>query len=235
MRVRILAAIVGVSLLAVVAIAFPLSVRLAGDDRTQAIARLEREATAASQRVPERVTPSERITMPDLASGADLAVYNTQNQRVGGEGPTTADALVRRALTGHTAGGRRGQFLVASVPVVRHFAIVAAVRAEEPVSVVDGELRRQRLNIVLFGAAAVLIAAAVGLWLSSRLARRSRGSVTRPAVSVGAISRPARHVRESRRSTTSRRRSTTRPRGSPISSSASVRSVPTRPTSSARR
>jgi signal transduction histidine kinase len=57
------------------------------------------------------------------------------------------------------------------VPVVRQLVVVAAVRGQEPVSVVDAELRRQRLNIALFGAAALLIAAAVGLWLSSRLAR----------------------------------------------------------------
>ena len=44
MRWRILAASIVVSLVAVIALAVPLSVRLANDDRTQAIARLQREA-----------------------------------------------------------------------------------------------------------------------------------------------------------------------------------------------
>ena len=171
MRARILAAIIAVSLLALAALAVPLSVRLAGDDRMQAIARLEREATTASQRVPKQITASTQIAMPDLAAGNDISVYDTAGHRVGGEGPTTADSISKRALTGHTVGGRHGGFFVVGVPVVRRLDIVAAVRAQEPVSVVDSELRRQRLNIVLFAAAALVIAAAVGLWLSSRLAR----------------------------------------------------------------
>ncbi len=171
MRSRILAAIIAVSLLAVVALAVPLSVRFANDDRTQAIARLEREVTTASQRVPSRVQASTTIRMPDLASGGDLAVYDTNGTRIGGEGPATADAVVQRALTGHTVSGRKSGQLIVGVPVVRHFDVVAAVRGEEPGTIVDSVLRRQRLNIVLFGAAAVLIAAAVGLWLSTRLAR----------------------------------------------------------------
>jgi signal transduction histidine kinase len=170
-RARILAAIIAVSLLAVAALAVPLSVRLAGDDRTQVIARLEREANNASQRVPQTVSPSTRVAMPDLTSGGDVSVYDTQARRIGGEGPITADASTRRALTGHTVGGSHAGFFVVAVPVVRRLDIVAAVRAQEPVSVVDSELRRQRLNIVLFAAAALVMAAAVGLWLSSRLAR----------------------------------------------------------------
>jgi signal transduction histidine kinase len=170
-RLRILAAIVVVSLLAVTALAVPLSVRLAGDDRTQATARLEREAASAGARVPAVVTASTRIDVPDLASQGDLAIYDTTGHRIGGEGPAIADAYVRRALTGHTVAAQHGGAFVVGLPVVRNFDVVAAVRGAEPMSVVATELRRQRLNIVLFAAAALVMALGVGLWLSSRLAR----------------------------------------------------------------
>jgi signal transduction histidine kinase len=170
-RWRILAAIVVVSLLAIIALAVPLSVRFAGDDRMQAIARLERAANSASTRVPDKVTAGTRVDPPDLAPPGQLAVYNVDGRKIGGEGPENADSLVRRALTGHTVGGRQNGVFIVGVPVVRNLAVVAVIRGQEPTGIVNSELRRQRLNIALFAVAATLIAAAVGLWLSSRLVR----------------------------------------------------------------
>ncbi len=171
MRSRILAAIVAVALLAVVALAAPLAVRLGHDVRMQSIARLERAALNTSARVPDRIDSNTAISIPELASDGELSVYDDRGRRIAGEGPAVADAAVRRALAGHTSSGELAGSLVVGVPVVRHLQVVAAVRAGEALSVTDAQLRRQRVNIVLFALAAIAIAVIVGLALSSRLAR----------------------------------------------------------------
>ncbi|MDQ1467205.1 MAG: hypothetical protein QOH10_1620 [Actinomycetota bacterium] len=182
MRPRILAAIVGVALLAVAALAIPLAIRLGNDARAQTFARLERAAVATTTRIPDRITSDTVLRLPDLASDGELTVYDTHGVRRGGEGPARADAVVRRALGGHTDNGESGSSLEVGVPVVRGLRVIAAIRAAEPVTVTDTEVRRQRINIALFGIAATAIAALVGLGVSSALAgplRRLRTAATR--------------------------------------------------------
>jgi signal transduction histidine kinase len=181
-RPRILAAIVGVALLAVATLAIPLAIALGSDAREQAVARLERAAIAAGPRIPDVIEPHAVLKLPDLASDGDLAVYDTNGIRRGGEGPRRADVTTQRALAGHTNDRRAGSLLVVGVPVVHGLRVIAAVRASEPVAVTDTHVRRQRLNIVLFGGAAVVIAMLIGLWLSAVLARplwRLRAAATR--------------------------------------------------------
>ena len=182
MRPRILAAIVGVALLAVATLAIPVGVRLGDDNREQSLARLERAAAATTSHVPDEVRPDTRMTLPDLASEGDLAVYDTSGVRHGGEGPARADVTTRRALTGHTSREQTGSSLVVGLPVIRERRVIATIRAAEPVAVTDAQVRHQRLNIVLFAGAAVAIAILVGLWLSAVLARplgRLRVAATR--------------------------------------------------------
>ena len=182
MRPRILAAIVGVALLAVATLAIPVAVRLGGDARAQSVARLERAALAATPRIPDGIRPDTRLTLPDLASEGDLAVYDTSGTRRGGEGPSRADVTTRRALGGHTSNAVVGSSMVVGVPVVRGLRVIAAIRAAEPLTVTNSQVRRQRINILLFAIAAVTIAVLVGLWLSAVLARplgRLRTAATR--------------------------------------------------------
>ncbi len=182
MRPRILAAIVGVALLAVAALAIPLALRLGEDARAQTVARLERAALAAMTRVPDHVTPQTDMNLPDLASDGDLAVYDTSGIRRGGEGPAHADIVVRRALAGHTNSGRSRSSIEVGVPVVRGLRVIAAFRAAEPIGVTDSQVRRQRINIVLFGLASAVIAVLVGLGVSAALTRplrRLRTAATR--------------------------------------------------------
>ena len=182
MRPRILAAIVGVALLAIATLAIPLSVRLANDARDQSSARLERAAAAATQRVPNTITAKSHIALPDLAYDGELAVYDIGGARRGGEGPDTADAASRLALSGHTSDQVTGSDRVVAVPVVHGLRVVAAVRAAEPIDVTSDQIERQRLTIALFAAAAIAIAIIVGLWLSAVLSRplaRLRDAATR--------------------------------------------------------
>src|SRR5919205_1148952 len=71
-RPRVLAAIVGVALLAVAALAVPLAVRLANDARDESTARLERAAAAATQHIPASLPGPADLRLPDLAYDGDL-------------------------------------------------------------------------------------------------------------------------------------------------------------------
>ena len=171
MRPRILAAIVGVALLAVATLAIPLAVRLANDAREQASDRLERIAAGATQRIPNPVPAGTTVKLPDLAYDGELAVYDIKGARRGGEGPAQADDATRRALAGRTVSVVDGSSRVVAVPVVRGLRVIAVIRATEPTAVTAKQIRQQRLYIVLFAAAAVVIAVLVGLWLSAVLSR----------------------------------------------------------------
>lgn len=174
MRPRILGAIVAIALLAVATLAIPLALRLGNDERTQSISRLERLAATTATRLPDAIGPHTTLTLPDPASDGDLSVYDTGGQRRGGEGPTRADPIVSRALAGHTNNGEAASSLVVGVPVVRGLRVIAAIRVSEPILVTDTQVRRQRITIVLLGAAATLVAILVGLGVSAALARPLR-------------------------------------------------------------
>jgi signal transduction histidine kinase len=181
-RPRILAAIVGVALLAVATLAIPLGIRLGDDARQQSFARLVRAALATTSRVPDEFRPDTRLKVPDLASDGDIAIYDTRGVRRGGEGPARADVATRRALAGKTSNAQTGSLLVVGLPVIRGLRVIAAIRASEPVAVTEGQIRHQRLNIALFAGAALAIAVLIGLWLSAVLARplgRLRAAATR--------------------------------------------------------
>lgn len=174
MRPRILGAIVAIALLAVATLAIPLALRLGHDERAQSFARLERLAVTTATRLPDQIGLATTLTLPDPAADGDLSVYDATGDRRGGEGPTTADLIVVRALAGHTNNGEAGSSLVVGVPVVRGLRVIAAIRVSEPITVTDAQVRRQRVTIVLLGAAATLIAILVGLGVSAVLARPMR-------------------------------------------------------------
>jgi signal transduction histidine kinase len=170
-RPRILAAIVGVALLAVAILAIPLGIRLREDTRAQSLERLEQIAAGATARIPDVLPPAAKLKMPDLASEGDLGVYDASGVRRGGEGPARADDTTRRALAGHASAATTSEVFVVGAPVVRGRRVIAAVRASEPIDVTEAQIRHQRVNIVWFAAAAVAVALLVGLWLSAVLAR----------------------------------------------------------------
>jgi signal transduction histidine kinase len=170
-RPRILAAIVGVALLAVAILAVPLGIRLRDDAREQSVDRLERLAATAIARIPNQLAPGTTVKLPDLASDGDLGVYDATGARRGGEGPRRADATTLRALAGRNISAVTRSALVVGVPVIRGRRVIGAMRAAEPIAVTDAQIRHQRLNIFWFAGAAVTVALIVGLWLSSVLAR----------------------------------------------------------------
>lgn len=170
MRRRILAAIIGVTAVALLMMAVPLSVQLGDDARSDTESRLEATANAAAARLPTRILPTEQFALPDLASDGSLAVYDALGARVAGEGPPRADATTSSALSGQTA-RHRGSEIVIAVPVVRDLRVVAVVRAAEATSVSDHAVRRQRLTILLTAGGALVVAIGIGLTVSTAVTR----------------------------------------------------------------
>lgn len=173
MKRRILAAIVGVTAIALFVMAIPLSIRLGDDARRDTERRLERAANAAAARLPARITTPADVALPDLASEGDLAAYDARGVRIGGEGPALADPPTRAALSGETTRDRGAQIVVA-VPVVRDLRVVAVVRAAEARSVSDRLVQRQRVAILLFAGGALVVAVAIGLTVSAAVTRPLR-------------------------------------------------------------
>ena len=171
MRWRILGAMVGAALLAVIVVAVPSAVRLAHDTKAAAIARLERVAGSVATRVPADLATGVRQSLPDLASDGDLGLYDTRGRHVAGEGPPLGDALTRRALLGATIGGTTASSVVVAVPVVRASRVVGVVRATQPIGVIDSEVQRQRVTLALFGLAGLVFASLMGLAVSAAIAR----------------------------------------------------------------
>jgi signal transduction histidine kinase len=181
-RPRILAAIVGVALIAIAILAIPLSIRFRNDARAQSLERLERVAAATATRIPNQLAQGTNVSLPDFASDGNLAVYDTSGARRGGDGPLHADAFARRAFGGHLSSTTTHEAFIVNVPVVRGLKVIAVVRAAEPIAVTDKQIRHERLGIVWFAGAAVVVALLIGLWLSAVLARplgRLRVAATR--------------------------------------------------------
>jgi signal transduction histidine kinase len=170
-RWRILVAMVGAAFLAVIVVAVPSAVRLAHETKAGAIARLERVAGSVAARVPADLETRVGEALPDLASEGDLALYDTRGRRVAGEGPSRIDGPARRALLGGAAGGTTASSVVVAVPVVRDSGVVGVVRATQPISVIDDEVRQQRVTLALFGLVGLVFASVMGLAVSAAIAR----------------------------------------------------------------
>ena len=67
--------------------------------RDEAVANLERDATAGVAEVSAPLSPAD---IPELSGtdGARVAVYDRQGSRVAGDGPSTAEDVVRGVTNG---------------------------------------------------------------------------------------------------------------------------------------
>lgn len=171
MRRRILAAIVGVTLLATVTLTVPLAVASsiqAGDD---AVHELERVAQRVNAELPaSNDLASDGVELPEFASVIDAAVYLPDGQRVAGEGPDRAGPVVRSTdlLTRHRV---LGDQLVLTQPIVVGERKVGVIRVAEPVSESRDAVRRNLLIIIGLDLGALLLASLVGWVVATRMTR----------------------------------------------------------------
>jgi signal transduction histidine kinase len=174
MRRRILLAIIAVTAVATTVLTIPLGVITAHRENDDSVRELERVAQRMVAELPDRITSDgDKIDLPVIETNVDLAVYLPSGARLVGSGPEQADHVTLGA-TRLAADGIDGSQRVFALPVVEGEHRVAVVRVAEPLGETTARVRRDVLVLLAFDLVAVGIAAAVGWFVASRLARPVR-------------------------------------------------------------
>jgi signal transduction histidine kinase len=172
LRRRIRWTIVAITGFAVVGFGVPLAVAVTRMYRDEARLLLQREAAASAAEVPiEQGFAGEPTDMPPPDPGTTVAVYGPDGRLRHGDGPATADAVVRRAYDGDPADGIVGSELVVALPLASSDDVVAVVRAAAPDVDVDRRIARADAAMVVLAAAVVASAVAAASWQSRRITR----------------------------------------------------------------
>jgi signal transduction histidine kinase len=175
---RIVLSIIGVAAIAVLLVGVPLALAVDHLYASQEILRLEREASDARRGVDvTTLGTSDPIEIPSVGA-THFAVYDSAGRRLAGDGPTTADVPVRRALRGDVSDARLNGNVVIAVPINGDERVVGVLRAYKSESFVVDRTRRTWLVIGLIGAAALSVAALLAQFLARRLARPVEALVT---------------------------------------------------------
>lgn len=174
-RRRILTAILSVTVAAVVLFAIPLAVVLRQLVDEDAALRVERQAVLAARQVPaDFVSGDDPVELPETTDRVLLGLYGPDGVLIIGTGPRTVEPDLRRALSNQVVDTELPGRRVVAVPVAADEQVVGLIRAEQ--STDASESRSLRLLGFLAGVAAVvlLLGAATGSVLASRLARPVR-------------------------------------------------------------
>ena len=158
MNRRIYRVILVVTAMALLAFGVPLAVVVRQLNHDEAVVRLEREAARASIEIASPASLNDGATFAHTAEHHTFGVYDVHGVRRLGAGPSRADEVVRRALTGQVSEGTdRGQLVVA-VPITNNEKVFAVMRAATPSRGVTQDITHSWLLMV--GLAAVILAAA---------------------------------------------------------------------------
>lgn len=168
---RIVAAIVGITALAVTAFGVPLGITVANLYRDEAISQLQRDANRGVAEVSVPPSPTEHPELPALADGATLAIYDAHGNRIAGGGPDTADDVVANAVNGPVTRDAVNGMIVVAIPVASDEDLVAVVRAALPERSVANRVHRAWLAMGALAAMIVLAAAVLARWQGRRLSR----------------------------------------------------------------
>ncbi|BCY11571.1 ATP-binding protein [Actinoplanes sp. L3-i22] len=167
MRTRVRNAILLVVALSLMLFGLPLAIVLDQLVTSQALARLQRDATRAVAAVPDDfLGPGTSLRVP-----AGIAVYDARGDRLAGTGPARS-ALAAQAVDGHEHDGDDGADLAVVMPVISDTTVAGSVRAAVPLD----RLRASSYRIwgLLAGLALLVIAVAI------LLARHSAARIARP-------------------------------------------------------
>ncbi len=171
MRRRILTAIVGSVLVAVVILSVPLALINGEREREKAIRELERTALRTQAMLePADLTLSDAVDIPATEGNINIGVYDTAGRRVAGRGPARIERLVAKGDSG-THSGVIGGARVLGLPVISDEERTATIRVAEPASEAQRTIDHDLLVLIGIDAAAVAVAAAIGAWLAARLTR----------------------------------------------------------------
>lgn len=167
LRTRIRDSIVLVAVAALLLFGIPLAVVLDRLTYSQALARLQRDATRAVALVPDEALSSGGLTVPAGTGDTRVGVYDVRGNRLAGVGPTSS-ALAARVADGREHDGAENRELAVVVPVVSDTTVAGSVRAAVPAHILRGQVARAWSLLALLAAAVV----GVALLLARRSARR---------------------------------------------------------------
>src|SRR5919112_3924121 len=172
MRTRIvflgvLAAVIAIGLFGV-----PLAAAVAQDAAAEARVDLQRAAESVAQIVVRDLVngPDDAVPSAELfraAAGADLTVYDDDDDRLLGSGPGADDPQVRQALSGTVSTEERDGQLVVAVPMTDDEHLVGAVRLASSLDAVDREI-----GLTWLAMAALAGFAIAAVWLIARFQAR---------------------------------------------------------------
>jgi signal transduction histidine kinase len=179
-RRRLVAAIAGVTALALLLFAIPLGVVLGHHYRDEDLLRLQRDTVAATRGI-DIGGRGDPIELPRDLQADQLAVYDRAGRRLAGQGPATAPDLVRSAIgTNRTADAAAGGQLVVAVPLLSGERVVGAIRAQRDDRGARADAHGAWLVLAAVAAGILVVAtiAAVLLagWLSRPLERLARAA-----------------------------------------------------------
>lgn len=165
---RILIAVIGVTIVAVVALFVPAAIAMRGSQERQELLELQREASIVAGRVPAAGPIDTSVLQPIVDPDHRLGLYGRDGRLLGGVGPEPPDAIVRAGLRGTFAEGYVADDVVAVVPIrLEPDGSSLAIRIEAPrTGFVDG-----LLVLGLIAVAIIAIASGIAVWLAHRLNR----------------------------------------------------------------
>lgn len=164
MRTRIVGLAVLASAVALTLFGLPLALGFAEYALTNEHARLARHASSIGEDVASELNAGHRPrgSFPAV-DGIQVAIYDSDRDRVLGPGPDRVDDEVTEAFNGRVGTGRRNNEIIAAVPVADGDHLVGAVRATSELSVVY-----QRIELVWAGMTGLALLAVGAVWLLAR-------------------------------------------------------------------
>jgi signal transduction histidine kinase len=185
-RRRILATILLVTTLAVLAFFVPAMLAIRSRIQRSELLELQREASIVASRIPASGPIDLGAIAGAIDADHDLAVYGPDGVLVAGDGPQSADEIVRVGLAGTFAEGYVDGDLVAAVPLRPGAGgPELVVRIREPRAESDARVRR---SVLLLALAAISVIAAAGV-VGALLARRLSRPIERLRIWAGSIGR----------------------------------------------
>jgi signal transduction histidine kinase len=184
-RRRILTAMIGLVLVATFILSAILGVIIRGREQDDTIHELERIAARSQARLdPDLKHNLFAVSPPKNEPRIKIAVYDDKGRKVAGTGPHVGDRVTRGSgilpIDAIVDNDR-----VVVQPYVVDDRRLATVRVAEPLSESSARVRHDLVNLVLIDIGAVIVAAAVGVFVSGRLSRPLR-TIRDDAVRLGA-------------------------------------------------
>lgn len=177
-----------------VALAIPMALLVANDQRSAFVSGLEVDTLATASKMSSEPYFDWAATAEATAreTGARVVVVDPDRSLLADSDNTSLDRIFDRleidsALTGSVASDVRysqttgADLRYVAAPIIQNYEIVAAVRLSLPETQVDAQIRETQLWLLAF-VGAVVIAAALVAWLLAR-------SITAPLLAVAAVAK----------------------------------------------